>query len=158
MDFPPQYWIAYGFCSCYVRYFPATHYTETIYPDGTHVPAAPTYTEYYRNMASQLGYGDDLPACCREHEILHTFLAEAQGLSHSDLMWAIAHGTEDEIPLWQRVCEERVVMDFQRYLNGADPQTLDLPAPLFDLRERAVQLLRQNPNTGQTQDDARPAG
>jgi hypothetical protein len=144
MRFPPEYWIAYGFCSCHVRYFPATHFTATIFPDGTNVPAAPTNTDYYRGMAECLGYKTDIAACCREHEILHTFLAEAQGLPHSPLMWAIAHGMEDEIPLWQRENEEKVVMDFQRYLNGADLETLDLPPFLFSLRDRALELLRHN--------------
>ena len=145
MKFPREYWIAFGFSSCYVRYFPATHFTETIFPDGASVPAAPTSTDYYCDMAHRLGYGSDLAACSREHEILHTFLAEAQGLPYSDVMWAIAHGTEGEIPLWQRECEEGVVMDFQRYLNGTDPHLLDLPDSLFALRDQALQLLRSNP-------------
>ena len=142
MTCAPEYWIAYGFRGCYVRYYPATQFTETIFPDGASVPAAPTDTDYYRDMASRLGYGSDLAACSREHEILHTFLAEEQGLPHSDVMWAIAHGSEESVPLWQRECEERVVMEFQRYLNGAEPDSLDMPEYLLALRDNALRMLR----------------
>ena len=144
MKLAPEYWIAYGFRGCYVRYFPATCCTETIYPDGTLVPAAPADTESYRGMALSLGYRGNAAACCREHELLHTFLAEAQGLPYSIVLWALAHGTEEAIPLWQRENEESVVLNFQRYLNGADPETLDLPANLLTLRAEALEMLRHH--------------
>ena len=141
-EFAPEYWVTYEMRSCYVRYYPATRFTDTIYPDGTHVPASPEDSAYYRDMAQRLGYGADVAACCREHEILHTFLAEAQGLPYSPLLWAIAHQQEEDIPLWQRESEEAVIIEFQRYLNGADPQTIQMPSVLFEVRGQALRLLR----------------
>jgi len=94
-------------------------HTETIYPDGTSVAAHPEDSDEYREKARRYGYGTDVSALSREHEILHTFLAEKlrDGCSHA--LWAVAHGQSGYVaPLWEQEMEETLVLAFQIYLNG----------------------------------------
>jgi hypothetical protein len=42
------------------RIYEADRYIETIFPDGSAVPACPQPTSEYRATAGRLGYGDDL--------------------------------------------------------------------------------------------------
>jgi hypothetical protein len=136
----------YTFKHCWVH---ASHgYTETVFHDGRSVTAAPEDSDEYRAKAARYGYGDDIHAMSREHEILHTFLAEKLALGSSPTLWALAHPDHDGIaPEWAQMGEESYVLAFQSYVNGG-PVTEDL-AGLTDaclclecLRTKAVELLR----------------
>lgn len=146
----------YTFNHCWVHVSP--EYTETVFQDGTRVTATPEETDEYRAKAERYGYGNDLPGLSREHEILHTFLAERlrDGCSHA--LWAVAHGQQGYVaPIWEQEQEEALVLAFQIYLNGgsADEEALqpirDAGFDKDELRQEALALLRGE-STGATQE------
>lgn len=105
------------FKHCLVHASPG--YTETVYHDGTVVTATPQDTDSYRSNAQLYGYGTDTAAFSRDHEILHTFLAEALGFGSSPTLWAVAHGQSEEVAaIWEQEEEEGWTLAFQSYLNG----------------------------------------
>jgi len=134
------------FKHCWVN--SALGYTETCYHDGTRVPAVPQDSDEYRGLAAEFGYGDDTAALSREHEILHTFLAEALGYGTSPTLWAVAHGQQGGVaPVWEQEEEEAWTLAFQVYLHGgpnAEPlgRFADAGIDLEALREDARRLLR----------------
>lgn len=134
------------FKHCRVHVSPG--YTETVFDDGTKVPAAPEPTQEYLDKARRYGYGDDAAALSREHEILHTFLAEKLGFGSSPTMWALAHaGDPDVAPIWEQQYEEELVLAFQTYLNGKEwaPALNRLAQAGYDLADlvcEAKKLLR----------------
>ena len=107
------------FKNCVVRAHLSVGYTETIFRDGSIVPAYPTGDDEQLKTSQELGYGADVAAMCREHEILHTWLCEQFGLPHSPTLWAVAHGQPaDAAPVWAQQQEETLVLAFQAMLNG----------------------------------------
>ena len=134
------------FRHCWVNSAPG--YTETCYHDGTRVPATPEDSDQYRTNAVELGYGTDTASLSRDHEILHTFLAEALGYGSSPTLWAVAHNFEGEVALlWEQEEEETWTLAFQSYLRGG-PKTeglqrlTDAGLDLETLRDEARRLLR----------------
>ncbi|GEM_PF-1938985 len=138
---------------CWVHLSPG--YTETIFHDGTRVTAVPENSDTYREKARRYGYGEDIAALSREHEVLHTLLAERLRDTGSPALWAVAHGQQEQVaPLWEQEEEEALVLAFQSYLNGAPPGPEldrlratgsggDHSAPsLESLRDEALALLR----------------
>lgn len=109
------------FSACLVRIFAAERYLETVFADGTKVPAAAGDSEADVARAHALGYGGDTWAMTRDHELLHTSLAENAGLSYSPTLWALAHG-EPMPPDVQR--EEGLVLHVQRLINRGWPAIL----------------------------------
>ncbi len=104
------------FRHCWVHASPG--YTETVFHDGTHVTASPEDSEEYHAKARRYGYGDDINALSSEHEILHTFIAEAVGFGSSPTLWAVAHGQQGGVaPVWAQEEEETLILAFQVYLN-----------------------------------------
>jgi hypothetical protein len=96
-----------------------------VFHDGTRVVAVPEEGDAYRRHALDLGYtGEDAVAdMSREHELLHTFLADRlrEG-GASPTLWAVAHGQTGMVaPVWEQEEEEGLVLAFQRYLNGQQP-------------------------------------
>src|SRR5947209_2625946 len=88
------------FKNCVVR-LEESGFTETVFPDGTRVPAYPTGCPDQLKMAKALGYDADLARMCREHEVLHTWLCELFGLPYSPTLWAVAHNQADGCaPIW----------------------------------------------------------
>ncbi len=140
----------YLFKNCTVRADLARGYTETIFRDGTKVPAYPNGESDQKNSATELGYGQDVSAMCREHEILHTWLCELFGLPHSPTLWAVAHGfPEGAAPLSAQYEEEALVLAFQGYMNGKPPSAaLDALTGkgfgLEQLRRQALNFLRKD--------------
>jgi len=123
-------------------------YTETCYYDGTRVTATPEDSDPYRANAAELGYGTDTASLSRDHEILHTFLAEALGYGSSPTLWAVAHNFEGEVALlWEQEEEETWTLAFQSYLRGG-PKTegiqrlTDAGLTVETLRDEARRLLR----------------
>lgn len=154
------------FPGCTILIWNEGTYTETVFPDGTKCPALPHRTPEQAHTAAELGYGDDVDAMCREHEVLHTLLALARGLPHSPTLWDVAHGPPDPAPDYHYE-EEAEVLALQRLLNAGDPaddpegrlaalaEEIDVEA----LMRRARELLRDDPalppvaNDGEGEDD-----
>lgn len=109
----------YKFKQCEVQVHLDRDYTVTLFHDGTRVPAAPHAEGEQFQTARRLGYGADVAAMCREHELLHTWLCERFHLPYSPTLWAVAHGQgEGCIPVKAQHEEEALVLAFQAYLNG----------------------------------------
>jgi hypothetical protein len=140
--------MTFAFKNCVVR-LEESGFTETVFPDGTRVPAYPTGCPDQLDMAEKLGYGPDLARMCREHEILHTWLCELFGLPYSPTLWAVAHGqAEGCAPVRAQQEEESLVLAFQALLNDAAADSHVLKS-LTDrgmspdvLKREARQLLR----------------
>ena len=105
------------FRHCKLRVWPETQYCETVFEDGTKVPAAPGQDDSYREQARECGYGDDTWALCLQHEAFHTMLAEFEGRPWSPTLWAVAHpgGRLTREEAWD---EEERVLNFQKQLNA----------------------------------------
>ena len=101
--------------ACEFRVFSAVRYCETVFADGSKVPAAPQDTDTYRARARELGYGDNIWAMCLEHELFHTLWAVSQGFEYSQTLWDVAHGLGEIPSHWM---EEQIVMDLQRTYRG----------------------------------------
>lgn len=95
------------FRNCVFRYFPEARYCETVFSDGSKVPAAPQDTDEYRAKSAAMGYGDPVDMCVY-HEFLHTALAEAAGLEYSPALRSVALGLDED-----HGGEEDIVMEFQ---------------------------------------------
>lgn len=130
----------------------APHYVETVFHDGRRVVATPEAgNSAYNDNARALGYGDDLELLSREHEMLHTFLAERIHGGASPTLWAVAHGQgndpnfPDLAPIWEQIYEEAMVLAFQKYMNtGAVDEALRdfAVSDLESLRAEALAILR----------------
>lgn len=92
------------------------HYLVTEFPDGTKVKAAPNYDQDSFNRAHNLGYGRDTWSMSRDHEILHTWIAQLMDEPWSPTLWCVAHHCKPEKGLFYR--EECLVFDFQRCVMG----------------------------------------
>lgn len=136
----------YHFRYCWVH--SSDGYTETVFHDGTKVTAVPEDTDEYRANAQNLGYGSDIAALSREHEILHTFLAERWRDTGSPALWAVAHGQQGAIaPRWVQEEEEAEVLAFQALLNGGPindvlKRLMEYGMDVEALRDEALRLLR----------------
>ena len=149
--------ITYTFSHCSVHFHGDGRYTQTVFHDGSKVDALPQETREYRMKAAQYGYGDDCAALSREHEFLHSFLAERTRGGASHALWAVAHGQREGqvAPIWVQEEEEAQVLAFQHYLNGVAPgeELLRLAKEsgldLEDAKQEATRLLRSfQPVTG----------
>ena len=124
----------FTFQHCWVN--ASENWTETAYHDGTRVAAVPEFDDRYRSLAAEMGYGGDVAALSREHEILHTWLAEALGYGSSPTLWAVAHGQQGQVAqVWEQEEEEEWVLAFQTYLNGGP-----LTPPLERLAARGLDM------------------
>lgn len=89
----------------------------TRFADGAVLVAAPVDDAESRAHASALGYrgADAVWAMTRDHDLLHTLLAEARGLPHSPTLHAVATGK----PVDPAVAddEERIVFLLARAMN-----------------------------------------
>lgn len=140
--------MVYQFKHCRVEVDLMGKHAVTIFEDGTRVHAAPHHNDEQRQTARRLGYGDDLAAMCREHEVLHTWLCERFGMPYSHTLWAVAHDQGPGcLPIHHQHGEEALVLAFQAYLNGrpADPALDSLTErgeDLEQLKAEALALLR----------------
>lgn len=85
----------------------------TVLPDGAKVTAAPNYDDASVRMAVKLGYGGDVEAMTREHDLLHAKLCHALGLDESPALRAAVTGQESEAA----GADERMVLAAQELLN-----------------------------------------
>lgn len=132
-------------------------WTETVFRDGTRVVAVPGDDANYEAHAHDLGYDGPHAAAqmSREHEILHTFLADRlRSGGASPTLWAVAHGQAGMVaPVWEQENEEAVVLAFQRLLNKRDggPEMAALAhsgVNVENLRRDALHLLRGESENG----------
>ena len=65
---------------------------KTIYADGAFVDATPHDTHHYHVISHRLGYGDDVLSDCQHHEACHELIAQFCAGTHSEVLWALAHG------------------------------------------------------------------
>ena len=113
------------FRGCSVRVW-NDDYMETVYPDGKICKALFTVDEHQKQTAKLAGYGDNVLAMHREHDIAHTFLAEVSGRRYSPLLYEAAGGPK--VSVADRVKEETRVLAFQRYV-----QIGEISGALFDV-------------------------
>ena len=132
------------FRSCQVHYFPEDGYLETRFPDGLVCPAL--FTRNYEDWerCNSMGYRSPREMHF-DHELSHTFLAEAEALDYSPVLHSVARakaGQEAHCPgAWE---EEARVMAFQRYLNTRDA-SIDLVnygTSLPEMREEFIARFR----------------
>jgi hypothetical protein len=92
---------------------------ETIFADGSRLPAAPVMDAENIARARALGYSgsDDeaVWAMTRHHDLVHTVIAEAEGWPYSPTLHAVANGYE--LPPGASQREERLVFLVQRLMN-----------------------------------------
>lgn len=65
---------------------------STVFPDGSKYGALPHDTPEYRALTERCGYGSDIWAYCRGHEIAHSVVAEYVYHAPSRVIWGCAHG------------------------------------------------------------------
>lgn len=90
---------------------------RTVFRDGTQTVAYPhPELTHYHVIAHRCGYGDDVMAYCREHELAHAFLIQelkgtaSQVLEHQAHDWIMRSGPA--------VLEEMAVQMFQRWCRA----------------------------------------
>lgn len=111
----------------------------TRFPDGSEVPAIPHYENpHYHVISHRCGYGDDLLRYCREHEVAHSFLAEALLNGPSRVLWALAHKRTPRPGM--ALLEEMGTQQFQRWVRANERPILS-GADWDDLRRRFLEAL-----------------
>lgn len=107
------------FAGCRVDVDDEHRLVRTTFDDGAELVAAPQLDPESIARARALGYTgsdeDAVWAMTRDHDLLHTVLADAHGLPNSPTLHAVAHG-HDVHPL-QADIEERSILLIQRLLN-----------------------------------------
>lgn len=97
----------------------------TVLPDGRRVHAVPERNAEQAETANRLGYGDDVDAMTRDHDPLHSLLANWLGLDSSySLRHAAGSLADDEMHL--AALEEDAVLAIQRLIQAT---TRKLPIP-----------------------------
>jgi hypothetical protein len=140
---------ALGTCKIYLDSENKT--VTTVFDDGTQVVASPNYRKEDIDRASELGYNGDTWRMSRVHELMHTWLAVKLDQDYSQTLWSVPNHDKPGCPEPElREFEEWVVCEFQKYLNGIEPnwKPLSVLAGLgFDLEElkkEALEFLGEN--------------
>lgn len=107
------------------------------FADGASYGAHPHDTPEYREIAARCGYGDDVLAYAREHEVCHHLIGEElYGVSR--VLWPLAHGREPDRT--EAAGEEALAMMAQRWIRAGERPMV--PGLDWDgLKRRAVELL-----------------
>lgn len=106
---------SWRFSRCVVRRW-TPDYMDTQFWDGKVCPALFIEDDELRQRARDHGYGDDVRAMHLDHDVAHTFLAEARNQPYSPTLYHVAGGTF--WPPEARESEETLVMMFQRAARG----------------------------------------
>lgn len=101
---------------------------QTMLHDGSTVDAEPHDTDEYREKATALGYGRDTGRMCVEHELTHSLLCHAIGLSESPVMRAVAIDGPDSVLLGY---EEDAVLAVQKFVATAGIDLVSVLARRF---------------------------
>ena len=107
----------------------------TTYGDGSSYGAQPHDTHHYHVIAHRCGYGDDILAYCREHEVCHHIVAEHILGRESQVLWPLAHGYEPDQA--DAIAEEALTMTFQRWLRAGERPIIGGDVDWAGLKARA---------------------
>lgn len=89
------------------------------FEDGSTVSAIPhPWDHCYSIIAMRCGYGFDLMAYCREHEVAHHLVCEALLGGPSPVLWGLAH--EKPLPASEAAFEEMMAQGLQRFARAAE--------------------------------------
>lgn len=110
----------------------------TRYEDGTTFGAHPHDTHHYHVIAHRCGYGDNILAYAREHEVCHHIVSEWIGGHTSKVLWPLAHGRDPD--LTDAVNEEALAMTLQRWLR-ANERPIIGGVDWTGLKRRALEAL-----------------
>jgi hypothetical protein len=99
-----------------VTYTPEGCYST--FTDGSSYGALPHDSHHYHVIAHRCGYGDDILAYAREHEVFHHIVGEHFYGGVSPVLWALAHGRE--ISAEEAALEEAMVMTLQRWVRAGE--------------------------------------
>lgn len=100
-----------------VEYQP--HGCTSRFPDGTSVDAIPhPWDHCYSIIAMRCGYGFDLMAYCREHEVAHHVVSDFLLNRASPILWGLAH--DDPLPPHESAFEEMMAQSLQRFVRAAE--------------------------------------
>lgn len=90
---------------------------ELAFDDGTGCEAWPHPEEpHYHVIAHRCGYGDDLLAYCREHELAHALIVQEFDSLPPVVQWSLAHGME--APRGEALFEEIAAQTLQRWVRA----------------------------------------
>jgi hypothetical protein len=137
---------SYAFNRCRVDVW-HEDFVETVFADGLACPALFAHDDHARQTASECGYATDAAGVRQlhlEHELAHTFVAEALGYPWSLCLRRVAAGLPWTFDVARDV-EERLVLQFQHYVNGGRPQRLlraELGPRLLALAEEFKRIAR----------------
>lgn len=84
--------------------------------DGAAISAWPHDTHHYHVIAHRLGYGDDILAYCREHEVAHSLVCECLFDRESYVLSHLARGIDIDEP--RAVMEEIAAQSLQRWIRA----------------------------------------
>jgi hypothetical protein len=88
-----------------------------VFEDGSQIESWPhPGVLHYSVISHRCGYGDDLRAYTREHELAHAFLEERLHDRPSEVLWALAHGTM--LTGKQAAYEECMAQTFQAFVRA----------------------------------------
>lgn len=123
---------------CAVIYYPWG--CETVFHDGRTWPAIPhPELPHYHVIAHRCGYGDDVLAYCREHEVCHHLVAEWFHDTRSGVLWNLAHDLPQSDSA-AGVLEEIAAQTLQRFIR-ANERPIVADVDWDGLRTRALNVL-----------------
>jgi len=111
----------------------------TRYQDGSSYGAQPHDTHHYHVIAHRCGYGDDILAYCREHEVAHHITCEWIVGFPSHVISSLAAGQEPHQGV--AVLEEMAAHTFQRWLRAGERPIIGGRVDWDALKARALALL-----------------
>lgn len=91
---------------------------KTIFRDGAEASTWPHDDHHYHVIAHRCGYGDDILAYCREHDLAHIVAAEEFNNMPSCVLNAQAHGREPHTGL--ALQEEVAAQVIQRWVRARE--------------------------------------
>jgi hypothetical protein len=140
---------ALGTCKIYLDNENKT--VTTVFDDGTQVVASPNYRKEDIDKARELGYNGDTWRMSRVHELMHTWLSVKAGGTRSPTLWSVPNRDKPEASIPEtREFEEWLVCEFQKYLNGIEPNwkplfvLTGLGFDLEELKREALNFLGKN--------------
>ena len=90
----------------------------TRFADGTECAGTPHETPDYLARAMRLGYGNDIMAYLRDHELAHNLIAQELWDKPSPVLHAVAKG--QPLSFAEADPEERLVINFQGFLRQGE--------------------------------------
>ena len=109
--------IQYTFPSCWLFVDEPGTFLHTAFPDGTSLESI-VVPEKDVNTARRYGYGDDVRALWREHDLLHHAVGTLFGFGLSPTIWAVAHPDDPRsLERHHQREEERFLGLVHRWLN-----------------------------------------